>query len=266
MEGRGQRLKAVRLDSGDLAYMAKKCRQLLDDAGLGYVKIIVSNQIDEYVMRSLRDQKAPVDAYGVGTAVLTGQPDAALDGVYKLAMASGKPRRKLSESVHKVTFSGVKQVHRFSDANGAFMADDVGLWEEDPEEFKEIHHPFNKDKSLKIPAWSSEPLQEKVMEKGKALQKRQHPAQSFAYLKKRLEKLPDEYKRLENPHIYQVGLSTRLNELRDELIGKFKWSRAKFRHCGPRVLPDETVIAPALMISGHLMRYMAVQPRWPHSQ
>lgn len=222
MEGRGQQLRGVRLDSGDLAYMAKKSRQMLDQAGLGYVKIIASNQIDEYVIRSLRDQKAPVDAYGIGTAVLTGQPDAALDGVYKLAMASGKPRLKLSESVHKVTFPAVKQVHRFSDTNGAFMADAVSLWEEDPKEIKEIHHPFNKDKSLKIPAWSSQPLQEKVMEKGKALQKMQHPAESYAYLKKRLEKLPDEYKRFENPHMYKVGLSTRLNELRDELIRKFK--------------------------------------------
>jgi nicotinate phosphoribosyltransferase len=222
MEVRGQRLKGVRLDSGDLAYMAKKCRQLLDDAGLGYVKIIASNQIDEYVIRSLREQKAPVDAYGIGTAVLTGQPDAALDGVYKLAMAAGKPRLKLSESVHKVSFPDVKQVHRFSDANGAFMADAVSLWEEDPKEIKEIHHPFNKDKSLKISTWSSEPLQERVMENGKALSKTQHPAQSYAYLKKRLEKLPDEYKRFENPHIYKVGLSAGLNGLRDELIGKFK--------------------------------------------
>ncbi|GAB6192174.1 nicotinate phosphoribosyltransferase [Desulfocastanea catecholica] len=222
MEGRGQQLRGVRLDSGDLAYMAKKSRQMLDEAGLGYVKIIASNQIDEYVIRSLRDQKAPVDAFGIGTAVLTGQPDAALDGVYKLAMASGKPRLKLSESVHKVTFPAVKQVHRFSDANGAFMADAVSLWEEDPKKIKEIHHPFNKDKSLKIPDWSSQPLQEKVMEKGKALQKMPHPAEGYTYLKKRLEKLPDEYKRFENPHIYKVGLSSRLNELRDELIGKFK--------------------------------------------
>jgi nicotinate phosphoribosyltransferase len=79
MAGRGQRLKAVRLDSGDLAYMAKKSRKLLDDAGFGYVEIIASNQIDEHVIRSLREQNAPIDAFGVGTAVLTGQPDVALD-------------------------------------------------------------------------------------------------------------------------------------------------------------------------------------------
>jgi nicotinate phosphoribosyltransferase len=222
MEARGQKLVGVRLDSGDLAYMAKKSRQMLDDAGLGYVKILVSNQVDEHVIRSLRDQEAPVDAFGIGTSVLTGQPDAALDGVYKLAMASGKPRLKLSESVQKVTFPGVKQVHRFSDIGSEFMADAVCLWEEDPKKISEIHHPFDKDKSLKLHGWFSEPLLEKVMEKGKALQKMQHPAESYEYLKKRLEKLPDEYKRFENPHIYKVGLSTKLNEIRDELIRKFK--------------------------------------------
>jgi nicotinate phosphoribosyltransferase len=136
-------------------------------------------------------------------------------------MASGKPRLKLSESVHKVSFPDVKQVHRFSDAHGTFMADTVSLWGEDANEIKEMHHPFDKDKSLTIPAWSSEPLQEKVMEKGKTLQKTQHPVQSYAYLKRRLEKLPDEYKRFENPHMYKVGLSTRLNDLRDGLIRKF---------------------------------------------
>jgi len=226
MEEKGQRLLGVRLDSGDLAYMSKMSRQMLDDAGLGYVKILASNQIDEHIIRSLRDQEAPIDAYGIGTSVLTGQPDAALDGVYKLAMASGKPRVKLSESVQKVTFPAVKQVHRFSNSSGEFMADAVSLWEEDPKQVTEIHHPFEKDKSLELHDWSSEPLLEKVMENGKALQKIQHPAESYKYLKKRLENLPDEYKRFENPHIYKVGLSTKLNEIRDVLINKFKKAKS----------------------------------------
>jgi nicotinate phosphoribosyltransferase len=221
MKEKGQQLMGIRLDSGDLAYMSKVSRQMLDDAGLGYVKIVASNQIDEHVIRSLRDQGAPIDAYGVGTAVLTGQPDAALDGVYKLAMASGKPRLKLSESVQKVTFPHVKQVHRFSDSNGEFMADAVSLWDEDPKQISEIHHPFEKDKSLKLLGRSSERLLEKVMENGKALQEMQHPAESYLYLKKRLESLPSEYKRFENPHVYKVGLSSKLNGIRDQLIKKF---------------------------------------------
>lgn len=222
MKEKGQQLLGIRLDSGDLAYMSRMCRKMLDDAGLGYVKIFVSNQIDEHVIRSLREQGAPIDGFGVGTAVLTGQPDAALDGVYKLAMASDKPRLKLSDSVRKVSFPAVQQVHRFSNSCGEFMADAVSLWEEEPKQISKIHHPFEKDKSLQLEDWCSEPLLAAVMERGKALQEMQHPDKSYEYLKKRLKNLPAEYKRFENPHIYKVGLSTRLNGIRDELIQKFK--------------------------------------------
>jgi nicotinate phosphoribosyltransferase len=137
-------------------------------------------------------------------------------------MASGKPRLKLSESVHKVTFPAVKQVHRFSDSHGRFMADAVCPAEEDPQQIKEIHHPFEMGKSLELGAWTSEPLLEKVMDTGKAMQAVQNPAVSYEYLKKRLERLPDEYKRFENPHIYKVGLSTNLNEIRNALIRNYK--------------------------------------------
>src|SRR5690606_18910518 len=85
LEREGKRLLAIRLDSGDLAYLAKRARQMLDDAGLSYVKIAASNQLDEYVVKSLLEQDAPIDIFGVGTSLVTGQPDAALDGVYKLA-------------------------------------------------------------------------------------------------------------------------------------------------------------------------------------
>jgi nicotinate phosphoribosyltransferase len=83
MEKAGSRLKAIRLDSGDLAYLSKKAREMLDKQGLQYVQIAVSNQLDELVIKSLLDQKAPIDLFGVGTSIATGQPDAALDGVYK---------------------------------------------------------------------------------------------------------------------------------------------------------------------------------------
>jgi nicotinate phosphoribosyltransferase len=218
MDEKGQRLAAVRLDSGDLASMAKASRRMLDDAGLDYVKIIASDQIDEHAIIRLRRQQAPIDAYGIGTAVLTGQPDAALDGVYKLALASGKPRLKISESAQKVTYPDIQQVHRFCNSNGDFMADCVSLWDEDPRQITAIHHPFEKGKSLPLQGWSSEPLLQKVMEKGQPLQEMQHPAASYGYLKRRLEHLPDKYKKLESQKSYKVGLSTRLNELREELI------------------------------------------------
>lgn len=226
MEERGQQLMGIRLDSGDLAYMSKNARKQLDEAGLDYVKILASNKIDEHVIKSLFDQDAPIDAFGVGTALLTGQPDGALDGVYKLSMADHKPRLKLSESVTKVTFPGLKEVYRFEDQNGRFIADAISLAEEKQEDITEIHHPFEKEKSMKLEGHHSEPLLEKVMEKGKALVESQHPAEGYKYLKTRLEKLPDEYKRFENPHIYKVGLSSKLNYIREGLIKKFKREKA----------------------------------------
>ena len=94
LEENNHRLAGIRLDSGDLAYLSRKSREILDDAGLNYVKIAVSNQLDEYIIKSLLEQKAPVDVFGVGTNLSTGRPDAALDGVYKLAYANGKARIK----------------------------------------------------------------------------------------------------------------------------------------------------------------------------
>ncbi len=90
MEREGNKLSGIRLDSGDLAYLSKNARKMLDDEGLQYVKIIASNQLDEYVIRSLREQNAPIDSFGVGTNLITGKKDAALDGVYKLVHSDGR--------------------------------------------------------------------------------------------------------------------------------------------------------------------------------
>ena len=128
MEEKGEKLLAIRLDSGDLAYLARESRKLLDEAGLQYVKIAASNQLDEYVIRSLLEQDAPIDILGVGTNLVIGSPDAALDGVYKLSFSDGKPRIKISESIVKVTLPHRKQVFRVRDKQGKCIgADVVGL-------------------------------------------------------------------------------------------------------------------------------------------
>jgi nicotinate phosphoribosyltransferase len=101
METRGERLLAIRLDSGDLAYLSKRARKMLDDAGLKYVKIACSNQLDEFVIRSLLDQAAPIDLFGVGTRLVTGQDDAVLDGVYKLSVSDGNPGLKFLRILRK---------------------------------------------------------------------------------------------------------------------------------------------------------------------
>jgi nicotinate phosphoribosyltransferase len=112
MNVRAQQLQGIRLDSGDLAYLSKEARRMLDEAGLHDVAITVSNQLDEWTIKSLLDQHAPIDVFGVGTSLVTAPPDAALDGVYKLAYADGKSRIKLSENLTKITLPKKKLVFR----------------------------------------------------------------------------------------------------------------------------------------------------------
>ena len=221
MEQRGKKLLGIRLDSGDLAYFAKKSRKSLDDAGLDYVKIAASNQLDEHVIKSLMDQKAPIDLFGVGTSLVTGQPDAALDGVYKLSFAEGKPRIKLSESITKTTLPGKKQVYRIKNDNGRWIgADAVAM--EDEREINNIHHPFEPRKSMSVEGFEKEALLDKVMENGRRLIKRSSLKDLSAFRQERHKLLPEEYKRFTNPHIYKVGISDGLKSVRDKLINEYK--------------------------------------------
>lgn len=221
MEKRGQRLKAIRLDSGDLAYLAKKSRAMLNEAGLPYVKIAASNQLDEYVIRSLKQQGAPIDVFGVGTALVTGQPDAALDGVYKLAHADGRPVIKLSENVSKITLPDRKQVWRAVDAQGLFAgADAVSL--DDEENIARMHHAFTPHQSFALAGFRLEPQLHRVMTSGRTAYDPPSLPQTARYCRERLALLPEEYKRFENPHIYKVGISSRLKTLRDGLIEQFR--------------------------------------------
>jgi nicotinate phosphoribosyltransferase len=216
LEARGEKLSAVRLDSGDLAYLSKKTRAMLNEAGLGYVKIAASNQLDEYLIKSLIEQGAPIDTFGVGTNLITGQLDAALDGVYKLCMADEKPNLKLSENLEKVTLPGVKKIYRYYNGNGNFYADGILLGdEENPER---IYHPLQPLKSSDVNRLKKEILQSKVYSYGEILLKKKSVQEIAEFAKERLSKLPDEHKRFENPHIYKVGISLKLMNLRNKIV------------------------------------------------
>jgi nicotinate phosphoribosyltransferase len=216
MQQQGRRLRGIRLDSGDLAYLSKKARRMLDDAGLHEVKIAVSNQLDEYLIKSLLDQKAPIDVFGVGTSLVTGQPDAALDGVYKLASSDWTPRIKLSECIEKITLPHPKQVFRVRNGSELLGADVVTLADEIG--VKRMYHPFFPMKSLAIGPYDQEPLLHPVMEKGRRLSDPSDVHAIARYAGMRLSELPDEYKRFENPHIYKIGISEGLKKERDRLI------------------------------------------------
>ncbi len=220
MQQKGLQLKGIRLDSGDLAYLSKKARRLLDDAGLESVEIIVSNQLDEYLIKSLLEQKAPIDSFGVGTSLATGQPDAALDGVYKLCEINGEPKLKLSENIQKVTLPGIKQVYRYMDESTNFLADAIGL-SNDPVPAKMIH-PYDTDKSMPLDIKMATPLLNKVMENGESLLEDYEPKDVADFVQKRLQQLPEEHKRFNNPHTYKVGISEALHQLRSDLRKKHK--------------------------------------------
>lgn len=216
MKARGHQLQGIRLDSGDLSYLSKQARKMLDDAGLHDVKITVSNQLDEWVIKSLQDQHAPIDIFGVGTSLVTAPPDAALDGVYKLAYADGKPRIKLSENLKKITLPDKKQIYRtYLKDEHHFDADVICL--QDEKAPSAMHHPFEPDKSLSLTGRKQEPLLQLVMQNGKR-GNTPIPLKDIArYTQKRLRMLPEEHKRFHYPHTYKVGISEQLRHERDEL-------------------------------------------------
>ncbi|GAA5521045.1 nicotinate phosphoribosyltransferase [Aliifodinibius salicampi] len=220
LEEKGHRLKGIRLDSGDLAYFARKSRQQLDEAGLDYVKIAVSNQLDEHLIKSLLTQNAPIDLFGVGTRLATGNDSPALDGVYKLASVNNEPKLKLSENVEKITLPGRKKVMRYSDSQGRFYGDGILLMENDPGNV--IHHPHYPAKHVNISSYQAEPLLSTVVKNGKVQIDIPTPIESAQYAKQRLSKLNEEHKRFDNPHIYKVGISEKLMDLRDTLTQKLK--------------------------------------------
>lgn len=216
LEALGHKLKAIRLDSGDLAYFAKRARKMLDENGLDYVKIVVSNQLDEHVIKSLLEQEAPIDIFGVGTSMVIGRPDGAIDGVYKLASAGGKARLKISDNVQKTTLPGRKKVLRYLDSDGNFYADCVALVEEEHPD--KMIHPFEKEKSLGLKDRDFEEVYFTLMENGKATEK---PLTVFELRDRacqRLKRLPPEHQRFDFPHIYKVGITERISDLRSQII------------------------------------------------
>jgi nicotinate phosphoribosyltransferase len=225
MEQRGERLQAVRLDSGDLAYLSKESRRQLDAAGLEYVKIMASSDLDEFLIHDLLAQGAQIDMWGVGTRLITSEGAPALGGVYKLVAASDDngamvPRIKLSSNPEKTTIPGVKQIWRIFDEDERPGGDVLALEDERFEARRSVRsrHPTISWERRRFPRPERiEPLLRPVFEKGR----RVYDAPSLQAVRDRslasLSSLPAEHKRFYNAHIYWVGLSERLYELREEL-------------------------------------------------
>lgn len=217
---KGYELKGIRLDSGDLAYFSKQARRMLDEEGFPEVKIAASNQLDERVIASLKSQKAPIDIFGVGTRLVTGDNSPALDGVYKLSSIKGKPTLKVSENIEKITLPGEKKIYRYLNDDGSFYGDALLL--NDEKEIERMHHPTFPAKKTTLESRSFEVLLEKVIDRGNIVIELPDMNEIIAYKKERFKKLHSEYKRFDNPHIYKVGISEALLNTRNRLLNSLK--------------------------------------------
>lgn len=215
----------IRLDSGDLAYLSKKARKMLDEAGFENAKIFASGDLDEKVIWDLKMQGAKLDVYGVGTKLITSDDMPALGGVYKLAaeVVNGKtiPKIKVSENPIKVTNPGYKQVYRLiSKEDNKAYADLITLDEEEINENEPltIFDPVDTWKKMTIENFYAVPLLKPMFIDGK----RVYDSPSIKDIQKnyfkQMDILWDEYKRLAKPHVYKVDLSQKLYDLKHTLL------------------------------------------------
>ncbi|HET9555195.1 MAG TPA: nicotinate phosphoribosyltransferase [Anaeromyxobacteraceae bacterium] len=220
----GHDLGGVRLDSGDLAWLSIEARRLLDEAGFEEAKVFASNELDETIIESLKDQGARIAVWGVGTKLVTGADDGALGGVYKLGAvrsdpgAPWSPRLKVSEAAGKTTVPGRLQVRRYEDARG-FLAD--AIYEEDLglHEPAGIVDPLDPTRRREIPAGTrGEDLLVPIFRGGRQVYEPPPLEASRARTFEQLERFHGGVKRFVNPHQFPVGLERRLSDLRIKLV------------------------------------------------
>jgi nicotinate phosphoribosyltransferase len=224
LRAEGKELVGIRLDSGDLAWLSQEARRMLDEAGFPDAVVLASNELDEHVIQSLKDQGAKIAMWGVGTRLVTGQADGALGGVYKLAAvragpgAPWSPRLKLSEQIEKTTIPGILQVRRFSQA-GEFLSDaiwDEGLGLPSP---SVIVDPLDPLRRREIPSGAAgEDLLVPVFRRGRRVYDPPPLAAVRARTGAQLARFHAGVKRFMNPHRFPVGLERRLHELRADRV------------------------------------------------
>lgn len=223
----GKRPLGIRIDSGDITYITKKARKMLDDAGYDDCKICVSNSLDEYLIRDMSRQGAKIDTYGVGERLITASSEAVFGGVYKLSAVEKDgeiiPKIKISENIAKITLPGVKIPWRLYDRDtGKAIADVITLGNEkiDSTEPYEIFDPVHTWKRKIVTNFVAKKLQVKVFEKGRLVYENPTVKEISAYRQEQVDSMWDEVKRFENPHTYYVDLSEDLWNLRNDLLNK----------------------------------------------
>jgi nicotinate phosphoribosyltransferase len=226
----GCRPKGVRIDSGDITYLSKKCRKMLDDAGYPDCAIVASNSLDEWIIRDMLLQGARVDSFGVGERLITSKSEPVFGGVYKLVaveddMGEIIPKIKISENVAKITTPGFKQVYRlYSRENSQAIADVITLADEviDDHSPYEIFDPEHTWKRKKVTDFYARPLLKKIFDHGELVYDQPELPVLREYCKMEIDGLWEEVKRFENPHQYYVDMSKKLWDIKYDLLSKFQ--------------------------------------------
>ena len=226
LKPQGIRPVAVRLDSGDLAYLSKEVRKILDKAGYSDCKICATNSLDEKLISSLLKQDAKIDIFGVGENLITSKSNPVFGAVYKLAAIEKDgviiPKIKISENVVKITNPSFKKVYRFySKETGKALADLITLHDEEVLEGEyTIFDQENTWKRKTLSNYYVKPLLTKIFENGNLVYNSPSLKEIAEYSKNDLNTFWDEIKRLDNPHKYFVDLSQNLWNLKQELLNR----------------------------------------------
>lgn len=221
---------AIRLDSGDISYLSKKARKMLDDAGLTDCKITVSNALDEKLIRDLMMQGAKIDTFGVGERLITSSSAPVFGGVYKLVAVEKlngeiEPKIKVSENTAKITNPHFKKVYRYYDnESGKALADELCVWDETVDDTKPhtIFDPNATWKTKTLINFTAKELLVPVFKNGECVYDCPSIQEIQAYCAGQLDCLWDEVKRFENPHNYYVDLSEQLYQIKSILLSLHK--------------------------------------------
>ena len=225
----GYRPAGIRIDSGDITYLSRKARKMLDAAGFEDCKICASNSLDEYIIRDMLIQGAKVDSFGVGERLITSSSEPVFGGVYKLAGVEDKdgnivPRIKISENVAKITTPCFKEVWRlFDNETGKAIADVITLHDEVIDESKPyvLFDPEHIWKRKKVENFRAVRLRKKYFEGGKCLTEERPLDEIRQYCKEQVDSLWEEVTRFENPHRYYVDLSQKLWDEKNRLLSEY---------------------------------------------
>ena len=226
LAAKGYRPKGIRIDSGDLAYLTKEARRMLDESGYPDAKICASGDIDEYVLQSLNAQGACIDSYGIGTKLITSYTVPALGGVYKLAAIEDEngvmvPKLKISATVEKITNPGQKKVVRFFDnETGKAIADLIMLLDEPLPDGKPytIFDPHATWKTKTVVNYHCKEMLVDIYSRGRLVYTCPTLKEIAAYHQVCLGQMWEQYKRITKPHIYKVDLSQKLYDLKMKLL------------------------------------------------